>query len=226
MSHYSVAVFTDEDTTVEELLEPFDESIEVEKYIFMTKEELIKQGKEDIKFLLSMYKKYIKDKRKYRREHQKDIEHLRFIKKVPYMKKWDKEKIYKFAIRLYDKEKISNDGGIYSTYNPNSKWDCYEEGGRWKNKLLIKSEQEDGQVKESNSALVKEIDWEKMKEMKFSTYAILTPDGEWHEPGPMGWWGIPNATNDEIVDFKDNYYEKFIKSANPDWNLTIVDCHI
>ena len=51
MSHFSVAVFTDEDTTVDDLLEPFYEGLEVEKYIALTKEDVIKRGKELIKRL-------------------------------------------------------------------------------------------------------------------------------------------------------------------------------
>ena len=128
MSHYSVAVFTDENTTVEDLLEPFYEGMEVDKYIAYTKQELIERGKMEIKNLLQLYKEYMKDKKAYRRRNFKNIEHLRFIKKVPAMRKWNNEKIYNFAIRYYDKEEISDDGGVYSTYNPNSKWDWYEIG--------------------------------------------------------------------------------------------------
>ncbi len=61
---------------------------------------------------------------------------------------------------------------------------------------------------------------------KFSTYAVLTPDGEWYEPGEMGYWGISNATAEQEAEFEKSYEEKFIKTANPKWNLTIVDCHI
>lgn len=61
---------------------------------------------------------------------------------------------------------------------------------------------------------------------KFSTYAVLTPDGEWYEPGKMGWWGISNATPEQETEFEKSYEEKFIKTANPEWKLTIVDCHI
>lgn len=60
----------------------------------------------------------------------------------------------------------------------------------------------------------------------FSTYAVLTPDGEWYEPGKMGWWGISNARPEEETEFEKNYEEKFIKTANPEWKLTIIDCHI
>ena len=48
MSHYSVLVLTDDDTTVEELLAPFNENIEVEPYVLHTKEELIAKEKQDI----------------------------------------------------------------------------------------------------------------------------------------------------------------------------------
>lgn len=41
MSHFSVAVFTDENTTVEDLLENFDENLEVEGYVAMTKKGMV-----------------------------------------------------------------------------------------------------------------------------------------------------------------------------------------
>lgn len=61
---------------------------------------------------------------------------------------------------------------------------------------------------------------------RFYTYAVLTPNGKWYEPGKMGWWGISNATPEEEAEFEKNYEEKFIKNVNPEWKLTIVDCHI
>lgn len=128
MSHFSVAVFTDENTTVEDLLETFYENLEVEEYIAMTKQDIIERGKERIKYFKKLYKTYMKDKTKYRREHFKNIEHLRFIKKVPLIAKWSNEKIYKYETRFYEKEEISEDGGLLSTYNPNSKWDYYTIG--------------------------------------------------------------------------------------------------
>lgn len=128
MSHFSVAVFTDENTTVEDLLEPFYEDIEVEKYIAQTKEDIIQRGKDRIDYFKKLYKVYMKDKKAYRREHFKNIGHLRFIKKVPIMAKWSNEKIYKYETRFYEKEELAEDGGIYSTYNPKSKWDWYGVG--------------------------------------------------------------------------------------------------
>lgn len=61
----------------------------------------------------------------------------------------------------------------------------------------------------------------------FSTYAVLDTDGEWYDPGDMGWFGISSATPDEENDFNLSYYDKFIK--NKDFENTVlvmVDCHI
>lgn len=135
MSHFSVAVFTDENTTVEDLLEPFCEDIKVEKYIAYTKEQVIENGKKEIKSLKSTYKKYMNNKRAFRRNFKNNVSYLRFIKKVPLMLKWDDERIYKFALRYYSSDKISEDGGIYSTYNPNSKWDWYTIGRKMEKRI-------------------------------------------------------------------------------------------
>jgi len=59
----------------------------------------------------------------------------------------------------------------------------------------------------------------------FSTYAVLTPDGEWHEPGQMGWWGMSHASQEDEK-LWDEAYENFLKEADPNWTITIVDCHI
>jgi hypothetical protein len=49
MSHFAVAVFTkDGGKTVEDLLAPYDENIEMDKYVEYTKEQLIEKGKKEI----------------------------------------------------------------------------------------------------------------------------------------------------------------------------------
>jgi hypothetical protein len=60
----------------------------------------------------------------------------------------------------------------------------------------------------------------------FGTYAVVTEDGEWHEPGKMGWWGISTATPGGEEDWNLNYFDRFLKGLNPDTLLTVVDCHI
>lgn len=59
---------------------------------------------------------------------------------------------------------------------------------------------------------------------QFTTYAVVTPDGEWLEPGAMGWFGISAATTDDEREW-DNAYPEFLEKYKDCW-LTIVDCHI
>jgi hypothetical protein len=62
--------------------------------------------------------------------------------------------------------------------------------------------------------------------LTFSTYGVVTPDGEWHEPGEMGWFGVSSASPEEAKQFSKSYYDTFIKTADPNHYLVLVDCHI
>lgn len=57
----------------------------------------------------------------------------------------------------------------------------------------------------------------------FSTFAVITPDGKWYAKGEMGWWAV---VSNEDFDWDLKFKERFIDTANPDWVLTVVDCHI
>ena len=59
----------------------------------------------------------------------------------------------------------------------------------------------------------------------FSTYAFLTPDGVWHEPGQMGWFGFSSQTRKSKAEYLEAF-EREIVHANPERYLTILDCHI
>lgn len=55
-------------------------------------------------------------------------------------------------------------------------------------------------------------------------YALLI-DGQWHEPGEMGWWGISSSTADSEREYTEKYWE--VVRALPAWQrVTVVDCHI
>jgi len=61
----------------------------------------------------------------------------------------------------------------------------------------------------------------------FSTYAFITPDGEWHETGTMGWWGIDNATAESRASYISNFEKTLAELSNdPEIYITIIDCHI
>ena len=59
----------------------------------------------------------------------------------------------------------------------------------------------------------------------FGTFALVTPDGEWHECGEMGWFGCSSETPEEARAWDDQYMS-FIKNANPEHYFVMVDCHI
>lgn len=63
-------------------------------------------------------------------------------------------------------------------------------------------------------------------ESSFSTFAVVTPDGKWYQQGDMGWWGVSSETHDEALDWLLHYKERFIDTVQPNWTLTVVDCHI
>lgn len=232
MSHYTVAVFHTEDQDVDELLAPFDENMRVEPYICLTREEAIDFARKN---------------------------HEGFDEKTD-------EECWQFMADDAGEDMVDKDGNILSTYNPNSKWDWYLEGGRWSGLLKVGHEHKDqAKVKEIDFSMDKEVYnaalrfWdvavdhkpaepgEKIRsfcneeyyreyygdretyarrQAQFSTFAVITPDGEWHEKGESGWLGISGESSKEAEDWDEHYKERFIDTADPEWYITIIDCHI
>lgn len=247
MSHYSVAVFTEpEGVGVDELLAPFNENTEVEPYVRKTRSQVIEYGRNIID----------RDKEEY-----------------PKRMKWTDDEVYAWTIKGYfNNDDVDKDGNVWSTYNPQSKWDWYAYGGRFGGELILRPQpgdeeydcREDDGLFYTDDALVSRVDFEEMRKQKmssiypydefmnksfyteeylksrypneemylkayteFSTYAVVTPDGEWHAPGEMGWFACSTETPEEAIDWDEKYYERFIKPAiEKGWEIHIVDCHI
>lgn len=58
----------------------------------------------------------------------------------------------------------------------------------------------------------------------FTTYAVITKDGKWHEQGSMGWFGM--STGDEPISWADGYKQLVLDGAGESDYMTIIDCHI
>ena len=56
--------------------------------------------------------------------------------------------------------------------------------------------------------------------------AVLDDDGEWHEVGEMGWFGMSSESEDEDAKWEEEFYDRFIKPLPEDAVLTVIDCHI
>ena len=120
----------------------------------------------------------------------------------------------KYDERIRHHEQFNDQGEPISTYNPDSKWDWYVIGGRWDG--WINGREAKGEAICDNSAATEEaIAREKIP------HAIITPDGEWHENGQMGWWAILITENENW-----DSDAKAILARYPGYRVVIVDAHI
>ena len=103
MSHFSVLVCTDDNTSVDGLLEPFDENKTVEKYISQTKKEFIDTEREHLKkYYSNYYLKYLEDKEKYEEENKDNKGHLIYISEIfPKVYAMTDEELYDYLIGEY-----------------------------------------------------------------------------------------------------------------------------
>lgn len=217
MSHFSVYVFQNKDSkSIEEMLAPYDEELVVAPYIKYTKAQAIAKIRKEIEdYKNGFYAEYIKDPDAYKEKYNPNDNHIDYLENVfPKKLKWTDKECYEDMRRWYeeDDECIDNEGNIWSTYNPNSKWDWYEVGGRWNNCIITK----DGN--KTDEDLISEVDFDKTP----TPFAFIDPFGRWYERGEMGWWAIVSNEKDDWED----QYRNFISSLDKDITITVVDCHI
>jgi hypothetical protein len=215
MSHFITLVFTKENgRTVEELLAPYDENIVYAPYVLYTREQAIAKIRKEIEdYKNGPYTEYVSSPKKYEESHP-NAEHINYLKnKFPKKLEWTDDECYEDMKGRFDEDMIKLNGDLLSTYNPNSKWDWYTIGGRWNNYLKTLS----GET--TNEDYASEIDWKDI-----IPFAFVTPIGEWHERGEMGWWAcVSNGKN--IEDWKSEFKE-FLDNLDEDTIVTVVDCHI
>ena len=155
MSHYAVAVFHEPDQNIDELLAPYDENIEVEPYIYLTKKEVIENGKNRREnFIHDM-----KDDPAYAAGVMEWYGNL--------VDAYSDEEVYKAECEHSYYENFNELGDVMSTYNPNSKWDWYVIGGRFDDLLKLKPEAVDPNYEDytrTSSAPLKDLDFSIDKE--------------------------------------------------------------
>lgn len=101
MSHFSVLVLHAKDDSFEDLLAPFDENLEVKPYLYIPHEKAVEEMKQGLATLNPEIQE------KYKAMSETD------------------------CLRSYFGGTIDEEGNIWSTYNPQSRWDWYSVGGRW-----------------------------------------------------------------------------------------------
>ena len=117
-----------------------------------------------------------------------------------------------------------------TNYNPKSKWDwfCIADGRfSFPDGLHIKP------IKELTTAVFSFDVWPDDDPWRFNApigterrkwypFAIVTPDGEWHEKGSMGWWAMVSDEKDDWQTIVDSIYEKYAEG----YHGIICDLHI
>lgn len=266
MSHYAVLVIHNKNQNIEKLLAPYSENLEVEPYLKYKHDDALKMLRDEYDY------------------DDKDVD----------------DALLESFVKHYSSYSLK-DGNVYTTYNPNSKWDWYTIGGRFDGELMLTDEGRlnvideikrkyctDIDIKDLqenfdylryvNSAPLKYVKWftslsdeEKEKKRRWweiningdkpkdgeekdkylfwspewykrryrdadtyiktnemtTFFAVLTPDGEWHEPSKMGWFACTDGEPEDELQWDLDFYDNFIKpNIDSDLICTVVDCHI
>jgi hypothetical protein len=235
MTHYSVLVIGPEtQVELDAALAPFDETIEVDPYIRSTKADQIKTLREDI--VRGVKSKVLYDNKlgPYDRPIT-TLAHIKWITQtVPMLATASDDELWEYILKEYPGEDRDEHGNVWSTYNPKSQWDWYKVGGRWFNMLKIKANVEPTYAGSPAWGLSSEdIDpkgvniVKKLADLDLEatpkTYALLLPNGEWHERGKVGWFKMGSDVTEQ--DGWGQFWETMVDtySEHPAW---LVDCHI
>lgn len=134
-------------------------------------------------------------------------------------------------------DECSGSGANKSKRNPLSKWDWWVIGGRWAGWVRGIEDAmpedvnmfDDREASDRSKAVRRDVRNNSRHVSEFSSpipddmipFAIVTPDGEWHEKGSMGWWG---CVSDAKSDWKDG--ARSILAQHPTALAVAVDLHI
>ena len=229
MSHFTVAVFHRPDQDIETLLAPYDETLRVEPYVEFTREEAIAYARKHYKSVADM-----SDDRcyAYMAEDYKTDAEGNLLSTYNPKSKWDwwTEGGRWAGMLKVDGKKVDSARVTDIDFTPDPLE--YEAALRYWDVVVEHQEKRPGEEYVSLYGEQYYLDYYGDRETyarymtQFSTYAVVTPDGEWHEKGRMGWFGASSETPDEARDWEEHYRERFLDSAEADWLLNIVDCHI
>ena len=209
MSHFTVGIIVpteeleDVTTYVESQMAPYDESIKVAPYVCYS----LDQAQLDLEREIRHFTQIIeKQHPAYNLERcQEALDELR--QSTP-------EQKYRDYVACH--EHFNSRQEPLSTYNPAGKWDWFSIGGRWNGWLRDREPTRASHT--DNLATIEQVIGRK----KFP-FAIITPEGMWHEQGCMGWWGA-------VIDGKEtadwHTEAEAILRNYADHSLVLVDAHV
>lgn len=230
MSHYSVGIIVPKNIKEEHLeayidkaLEPFDENLEVEPYIALTKFELMKRYQDYIKNAdkenALSFDEFSDDYCGYGNDEEGNA-----LSTYNPNSKWDWYVIggrWDGLIKTRESQEV-NHAKIKDIVFKKEFDELELQSTKKKyNKLITDGEFYKPEYYQRRFPTLESY----LESFNFSTYAVLDKDGKWLESGKMGWFGISSATPEEQIGFAESYMDIINSQDEDDW-LVIVDCHI
>lgn len=207
MTHFTVGIIVPShklpiiNSYISDQMAPYDENEEVEPYVSYS----IKEAQADLTRDIARFERIIQ-----RQDADYNLEKCR--EHLDKLRVTTPEEKYRDYIEYH--KHFDEDGDPISTYNPDSKWDWYVIGGRWDG--WINGRETNREAVSDNLATTEEV-----LERGRIPHAIITPDGEWHEAGQMGWWGIMLTENDDYQS-----EARLLLGQYPGHHIIILDAHI
>lgn len=207
MTHFTVGIIVPTDklpdvhTFIAAQMAPYDENTRVDAYVSFSVEQAKAEIERDIRRL---------EQTIHKKERGFDLDKCRDI--VARLRTTTPEQRFREYVQYHNL--FDAQGQPLSTYNPDSKWDWWVIGGRWDgwiNGIDASHEAVGDNIATTVQALERGI----------IPHAIITPDGQWHERGQMGWWAML-LTDNERWDAQ----AREILARYPDDHFVIVDAHI
>jgi hypothetical protein len=217
MSHFVISVIVPQGTTLEAVMAPFDENLEVPVYVKQTKAQAIEDERASIAaYKASTYDEFVAGPQAYQAKYSSNPAHIAYLRyEFPKRLTWTDDELYAEAIRFTESDELDAEGGILSTYNPETIWDWYTIGGRWTGAF--------GDDHTTVGSLISRLDEFDANEYQFPRI-IIGADGKAVRRGREGWFGFTeDKLNGEEWLAK---VRELLEAAPADADLYFVDCHI
>lgn len=213
--HFDIDLDEITDRELTEILAPFSENLEVERWI--KKDELIaivRKGIEDYRD--GIYAEYAADPVAYRENHpHADEAHFTYLAEgFPKKLNWTDEECYQDAAQWYST--VSPSGAVLETYNPNSKWDWWVVGGRWEDYYR----EYQGESVEAYRERLHQILEDDNVDLPMPF--VLVANGQWISIGEYGWFGI----RDDAMEARQFYENALEATKDIDGYVVYIDFHI
>lgn len=206
MTHFTVGIIlphgvNDAEGFIAKVMKPYFEHAEAEPYVCYS----LEQAAADIACSINRLELIIS-----RNEPHYDLDQCR--QQIDQLRAMTPQQKYAEYVRYH--EHFNDKGEPISTYNAHSKWDWYVIGGRWDGWINDRDTSRRSLV--DNTALTEEV-----IAMNKIPHAIITPDGQWHERGRMGWWAVLLTENENWEQDARAIFARY-----PGCRVVIVDAHI